>query len=596
MTMRKDSKRLFVFGTLVGVVIGFIVVWIAWQLYPIGQFHGKGDVSNSGSDRVLTRSVVQPSFDIDSWKSLLQTTDESLTINDYVDLLEDKSIDQLVDIAIRTFELEQNKQIQLFQDLLISTLTHKSPETTLDLIWKFPRKRQQKLIDNFVSARAIGDLEHTVDIVQSLPYTYQTDALRTLLASHPDVSESEWKGFAEDANTSKLIVRLLREVEAIAKMNQPTLAWDQLLQDDVANDEQKELLVQIAAARIEAEGFEVLSQFYDTLYPNDRFVLEDIMRELLEVEPNTAFQTVKNMSYEMRNFVLPILMKAWAVQSPKEAYFALTEIGDYKLQGFYRSSLKEWAKLDPRSVLDSVIEIERVDRITAVMAAISELAKTNPDEVIQRLEQLKNIPGVSINMLAWELVRSWSEYDPVNTIAWIQEATFTGSPIQGDLLFWALRNYIEIDSDKAMELALEQPLDSSFVQRGLAGDLLTTVVREGGLDKAINLLEDLPEAAIIDGFAAVGDGLVREGRLTDALNLARRLEANDWENYLYAITLTATSVGVQNLIDELTGLPDNETRRFIASELLRRNSRRGDILTEQQLRVVQAFLPTEDQN
>ena len=579
-----------------GVVIGFIVVWIVWQLYPIDQFHSKGDVSNGGSDSDLTRPVVQPSFDIDSWKSLLQTTDESLTINDYVDLLEDKSINQLVDIAIRTFELEQNKQIQLFQDLLISTLTHKSPETTLDLIWKFPRKRQQKLINNFVSVRAIGDLEHTVDIVQRLPYTYQTDALRTLLASHPDVSESEWKGFTEDAYTSKLIVRLLREVEAIAKMNQPTLAWDQLLQDDVANDEQKELLVQIAAARIEAEGFAVLSQFYDSLYPNDRFVLEDIMRELLEAEPTTAFQTVKNMSYEMRNFVLPILMEAWAVHSPKEAYFALTEIGDYKLQGIYRSSLKEWAKLDPLSVLDSVIEIERVDRITAVLAAISELAKTNPDEVIQRLEQLKNLPGVSKDMLAWELVRSWSEYDPVNTIAWIQEATFIGSHIQGDLLFWALRNYIQIDSDKAMELALEQPLDSSFVQRGLVGDLLTTVVLEGGLDKAINLLEDLPKAAIIDGFAAVGDELVREGRLTDALNLARRLEANDWENFLSAITLTATSVGVQNLIDELTGLPDSETRRFIASELLRRNSRRGDVLTEQQLRVVQALLPMEDQN
>lgn len=590
-----NSNKKFVLAMLVSVVVGCALVLIVWQMFPFDQIRSERNLEADESGSVSR--VVKAVYDPDSWRSILHTSEESLTFEDYLDLLEAKSNDQLVQLAMQTFDVEQDSQIQLLQDLLIATVTNRNPESALNLIWKFPWNRHQKLINFVVATLSTDELKKALEIVQSLPQSYQEDALRTMVASQDDLSESDWNGLTEDAQVSKLVIRLLRETEAIEQLDQPTVAWEQLLQDDVANDEQIELFVKIANARIEAEGYEVLSLFFETMYPNDQVVLESVMRNALYTEPNRAFQAVKSMPYESRNFVMPILIDAWANHEPKEAYFAVTEFGYNKLQVFYRKLIAEWAKHDPKSVLESMGQIERGDRGSAASLAVRELAKTNPEKVIQRLGELKKISGVPDENIESELIMSWSEYDPLEAIAWIQEATLTGSSIQGDLLFSALRNYIQVDPDKALEIAFEQPLDSSFVQRGKVGDLFSTLLlNSGNLDKAISLLDHLPEAAIYDGFVAVGDELLKDERWADALNLADELDSNLKERYLFTITLSAAYHGVQNLIDQLKEMPNNKTRKYIASELVREQERRGDVLTEQQLKFVRSLLPASDES
>lgn len=593
--MMTKSTTKFILATLVAVVVGCALVLIVWQISSFDSFRiERIDVKDENGS---VSPVVQDSYDIDSWKSLLQTTEEQLTVNDYLELLEERSIDQLVQLSIQIVELEQDRQIQLLQDLLITMLTSKSPETALDQIWKFPWNRHQKLINLLIATLSTTELEKALEIVQSLPQSYQEDALRTMVASQDELSESDWSGLTEDAQVSKHIVRLLREADAIERLDQPSVAWDQLLQDGVDNDEQIELLVQIAIARIEAEGFEVLSHFYETLYSADRDVLESILSDVLVTDPSKAFQAIHNMPYESRNFVLPILLDAWANHDPKEAYFAVIEFGYNRPQVSYRKTISDWAKLDPLDVLESMSQIERSDRGSATLLAVRELAKTNPVEVIQRLDELKKIQGVSDEFLESTLIMSWSEHDPLEAIAWIQETTLTSSDIQGDLIFSALTNYIQVDPDRALEIAFNQPLDSSFVQRGKVGDLFSWFLNNGdNLDKAISLLNDLPDAAIYDGFIAVGNELTKDGRWADALNLADELEIDQKESYLYAMTIGAIYEGVQKLINILKEMPDNEDRKYIAGELVREQERRGDVLTEQQLAVVQSLLSVNGEN
>lgn len=582
------SNTKIILATLVAAVVGCALVLTVWQVSSFDTLPSK---ESSASP------VLQDSYDIDSWKSLLQTTEELLTFNDYLDLLEERSIDQLVQFASQIDEFEQDNQVQLLHDLLITTLTNKSPETALDLIWKYPWNRHQKLINLVVATLSTAELEKTLEIIQSLPQSYQEDALRTIVASQDELSERDWNGIIEDVQVSKHVVRLLREAEASEKLDQPSVAWEQLLHDDVDNDEQIEILVQIANARIETESFEVLSHFYETLYSTNPLVLEAVLRDVLYTEPNKAFQTINSMPYESKYFVLPILLDAWVIHDPKEAYFAVTEFGYNNPLVPYHKAITEWARLDPLNVLESMSQIERGDRSSASSLAVRELANTNPDEVIQRLEELKKIPGVPDDSLEWELVTSWSEYDPLNAIAWIQESTLAGSYEQGNLLFWALINYIEVDPDKALDIAFKQPLDSSFVQRGKVGDLFSHLLNDSSnLDKAIGLLDDLPDAAILDAYYAVSDELTKDGRWAEALNLANDLDTDQKEDYLWGTTMSATYGGVQKLIDHLKEMPDNETRRYSASVLVSEHERRGDALTEEQLEVVQSLLPVSDES
>ena len=592
--MTNSSKKI-VLAALVSAVVGCTLALTVWQVFPFDQIHGDRNLDRDESGSVSP--FVRSRFDLDSWKSILQTTEEPLTLEDYLDLLEEKSNDQLVQLAMQTLDLEQDSQVQLLQDLLIATVADKNPETAVNLIWKFPWSRHQELINLVVATLSTDKLKEAIEIVQSLPQSYQEDALRTMVAGQDDLSERDWNGLTEDAQVSKLVVRLLREAEVVEQLGQPTVAWEQVLQDEVDNDEQIELLVQIAITRIEAEGYEVLSHFLETMYPNDRVVLESVMRKVLATEPNRAFQEVRSMPYESRNFVLPILIDVWANHGPREAYFAVTEFGYNKQQFFYGKLISEWARHDPINVLESMSQIERGDQSFAALLAVRELAKTNPEEVIQRLGELRKISAVPDESLESELIQSWSEHDPVDAIAWIQEATLPGSYLQGDLLFRALGNYIQVDPDKALEIALEQPQDSSFVQRGKVGDLFSfLLLHSGNLDKAISLLDRLPDAAIYDGFAAVGDELLEDGRWADALNLADELDSDLKKSYLYAITLYAPRHGVHNLIDQLEEMPNNETRNYLANELVREQERRGDVLTEQQLKVVRSLLPASDES
>lgn len=593
--MMTHFNKKFVLGILVGAILGCTLVLIIWQTLLIENHRSEGSVANEGSGNALRTTPF--SYDFDSWRSLLQTTETSLTLSDYIKILEEKSADDLSRLAVQSLELEQDKEVHLLQDLVISTLAHKSPQSTLDLIWKFPWNRHQKLINIFVSTLSTVDLEQTLEIAETIPNSYQEDAIRTILSSRSEFSESDWNELIEDATVSKLLVRLLREAEAIAQLDQPSIAWNQLLQDDVENDDQKDLLTQIAIARVEEEGFAVLRQLYETLYQNDRLLLESIVREVVETEPEIAFRTVQSMPYDSKKFVLPILIDAWAIQNPKEAYFALTEIAGYKqLFGNTFTTFREWSKLDPLDVLNSLNEIERSDRDSAVSAAFSELAKTNPEVMIQRLEELKNVPGVSADDLEWKLVARWSEYEPLKALNWIQESTVIGSRLQSRMLSRVLGELVSVDVDKAWEIALKQPTDSYFVRDGQIGRLFFNLVNEGYLDKAINSLKDLPDAAIYRGYSSVGRGLIEADRWSDALKLVDSLETDNRESYIRSIASTAAYRNMPGLIDQLREMPDNEIRRYMADELVRLNEWSGDFLTEQQLELVQSLLPAENQN
>ncbi|MCY3540449.1 MAG: hypothetical protein OXH31_00860 [Gammaproteobacteria bacterium] len=582
----KKSTNKFVLGTLVGAVVGCTLVLLIWQFHPFNQFRNE-----SGRDPAFG------SFDYldEAWQRLSNTNGEVPNWDEFMDFLDQEQIERQTQQVIESLDWPQDGHTQMIQDSLVASLSNKSPQAALDLIWQFPWRRWQSLVNIVVATQSIADLEQALDVVLSLPRSYQEDALRTMMASLPDVSESEWKELTDDVNLSKLIVRVFREAEIITQLDQPTVAWDQLLQDDVDNEDQKELLILIANARIESEGYEVLSHLYDSMYPHDQFVLESIMRELLDAEPKEAFQIAKNMPYESRNFVLPILVEAWAKESPKEAYFAVTEIGDYQTQRLYWDTIEEWAKSDPLNVLDSLSEFKRVDRTTAVLIAISELVATNPEAITQRLEELLKIPGVSDDSVEYTLVSEWSQHDPMKAIDWIQEVTVSGSQVQARYLRQALRNLISFDSDKALELALNQPLDSYFVENGYVGDLFEALVNEGFLDTAIGLIDDLPDEAVYSGVLAVGQGLIEVDRWPDAIELANSLGSDRRESYLSSISFSATYQGVQTLIDQLKEMPNNETRRYIANELVREHTRRGDVLTEQQLEIVQSLLPMDDQ-
>lgn len=593
--MMTHFNKKFVLGMLVGAILGCTLVLIIWLTLLIENHRSEGRVVNQGSGNALP--LMPFSYDFDSWRSLLQTTETSLTLSDYIKILEEKSADDLSRLAVQSLELEQDKEVHLLQELVISTLAHKSPQSTLDLIWKFPWNRHQKLINIFVGTLSTFDLEQTLEIAEIIPNSYQEDAIRTILSSHAEFSDSDWNELTEDATVSRLLVRLLREAEAIVQLDQPSVAWDQLLHDDVENDDQKDLLTQIAIARVEEEGFAVLSHLYETLYQNDRLLLESIVREVVDPDPQIAFHTVHSMPYESKKFVLPILIEAWAIQNPKEAYFALTEIAGYQ-QLFVNTftTFRKWSKLDPLDVLDSLNEIERSDRDSAVSAAFSELAKTNPDVMIQRLEELKNVPGVSADDLEWRMVARWSEYEPLKALNWIQESTVIGSRLQSRMLSRVLGELVSVDVDKAWEIALKQPTDSYFVRDGQIGRLFFNLVNEGYLDKAINSLNDLPEAAIYRGYSSVGRGLIEADRWSDALKLVDSLKTDNRESYIRSIASTAAYRNMPGLIDQLKEMPDNEIRRYMADELVRLNEWSGDFLTEQQLELVQSLLPTENQN
>ncbi len=586
----KETIKTTLLGATIGGVSSVTLVAIVFLLFtseePFQQDHATNTITAGKTSNTSD-------LNLRLLEDLLGSEYEKFV--ETINVLETQSTTQLSNLINETLQLDPSNNLRLLQEFLVVKLVHADPESALDIVWDFPWYRWQDLIGIVISEWSTLDLEQTLIAVEQLPFFYREEAVRTILASRPDVSIEHWHDLTGELPLADIFERLLQEVEVITLLEEPYIAWDQVVQDNISNSEQEELLVRIAIARIETEGYGVLEHLYDTLYPKYQFVFESILRKILDDAPELAYETVKNMSVESRKVVAPILFKSWASQQPRKAYNALLKIDDYKQHWSLSTVLQEWVKVDAMDLLDNIHEIQRGDRNSAVSAIVMELAKVDPEAVAVRLDELKQTLGVYYE-LDTTFVDHWARHDPIGATNWVQENIPAGSSRQGNLLFWALRGYVELDVDRAIEIALNQPPDSHFVQAGQVGNLLSWVTSNGHLDKAIDLLDELPAGARYSGYATVGRKLVEIERWDEALNLALDLEGDTRDFYLNTIISTAIYSNVPGLINQLQAMPDDNTRQYISSEIIRQHEWRGNVLTEQQLEYVQSLLPGDYEN
>ena len=585
----KTTSRNFVLGGIAGFAIGLVLLLIFWQLFPNQSTRSE----NVEEFSIVNSPRVSVNYDLSLWQDLLGAEQPLSSLSQYVELLESQTTTQLKNPIIHSHQIEPSLNIHLLQDVAIQKLTHLDPQVAMEVLWDFPWNRWQDLINIVVGELSIGDLDQALLTIERVPLAYQEDAIRTLLASRTDISADDW---VSSPTHSKLfgatVVRSLGELEALVLLDEPNAAWEQILRDSVDNDEQIELLVQIANARIESEGYEVLAQLYDSMFPADRLALQTILSNVLDSEPRVAFNSVRTMPYETRIFLVPLLLARWASDNPQSAYQALIEIEDYKQHRFESDVLHHWADQDPVDLLDNLNELQRGDRESAVHLAISELATIDPESIVERLAELEAIDGVA-DELELTLVNSWSQTDPVSALTWIQERTAAGSKQQGKLLYWALTNYMEVDADKTIEIALQQPSDSYFVKRGYVGSLFSTLVYNGQSDRAFGLLGDLPETNKSSAYLTLGAGFIEAGKWNDALRLAEDLEGEARDLYFRSIIGTAMYSNVTKLIDQLQVMSSGDTRESVARNILRIHGQTGDKLTDQQVEYVRSLLSDE---
>ena len=583
---KRVSKQLVFVGILTGIAIGSL----GSLVYVIGWGSGMTEVRSSDSNTAHQKPTSTPNQkgqnELAPDLQKLSVADSVLEIVAEFDRLSNEQIAELVQQATH---LEPHSISTSIQTLLLGELSRRDPEQALEQVWNFSRIQWNELIAVVFSEWALHDVEESFVASMELRAPLRETAVRSLLNTQSQVSNDRWLTLAEKQDYHESMLTLLREPEALALLHTPLDAFQQVIQDDVDDQQQSDLIQKIARVMIQQNGYES----FDILFEYSAWGFRDLLIEEVETEPAAVFAAVRSLTPETRDRFIYPLMDSWIPMDPNAAYEAFSSLEEFNERLYPLHIFRRWAEVDPEGLLARVESFPRVERESAARSGILELAKTSPEEAAKRTIDYESVVGVSVLNLQESLIRQWAVSDPNAAINWITKNTSENTWHQAWLFWNGLRHFAKSDPEAALDLALSQPPESVYVERGFAEQVVSDVVDAGELELAMAALDRVPENARLYSFTTVGRALALENRWPEAIELIKGFSEEDQVEYFDDLTYFAMKDDLFEVLELVPKLPSEKVRSQVAQAMIRHQERYGDVLTADQVSFLRQFV---DQN
>ena len=547
------------------------------------------NAGNTGSEASVESqdATTNVSFLLDE----LKRTGHTLPLGEVSLRLNTLSATQLKDLLDRSIAMHPSTKIYSMQELLIGALARFNPRAALDKIWDFPSARWKKLIPIAFGEWTLLDLEQAIERALELPMPYKEEALRTILATQPEVLSRSSESALVNAEIHKVVQELESEDELAHMMEHPSQAWNLLVNDEMLNASQQAELVQVAEAWALKDGYGVLKNIFNDLHQLDSFLFEEILMRLAKYEPERIFMLIKDMPFEVRKNVAATMLDLWAKQHPKKALEAAGLLEHQQIRGeAQRYVIYEWARQQPRELLSSLTTVPADTQKVAIHSALRELAATAPKEAILLLRELESKTSLIEKYSYFALVEGWSRNDSTGAVSWILENSVEGSELRARMLQRALTQLVHSSPQEAMNIALSQEPHPFHGSGGLEFYVVDSVVSRGNIDEALMLLDQVRERSKSLLFGVVGRRLIESRRTNEAMDLAKRLTESEQQGYLSDLVSTWLTVNPNELLETLEALPNKSAQEEVANRILSRHQYFRNELSDEQIDFVQSFV------
>ncbi len=494
------------------------------------------------------------------------------------------------DLLKASAQLPGGNQRQWVESAIVRRLAATNPGQTLKQIESMPRHRHESLITTTFSEWSQWNLDDAVASAKKLELPQMNAALVGILSARDDLSEDLRRQIARQLNNEQLAIDLIAQAKIKESIDDPAQAWHMLVNDDQDNTSQAGLLIQVAQAWFDDQGFAALSQILDSLtdWSDFSLVLTGMMPRLLQSDPHQALEQILGLKNEQRSWIANMLVSKWAQSDPQSALDAVSAIEGNRLRKQLQEAVvRAWANKDPRAVLDGIELLPENLQKTGQEAAIMAIAQSSPEEAANLLATLDN---QSRSMVAYTIASQWANRNPTAALDWVLTSPDV-EHMRNELLGIVLGQVAEVDPQLAFETALNQPIGEHGT--GLESTVLARIAMNDP-ELAVELLAKVRDGNTkLMAYMSVGSQLVRQDRVDQAMKLAQELSGDLRDAYYQSVLSSWGHTDPEGLYESLARLPSDKTKSRAALALVR-NNQWSNALSEEQVEHAKGYLSEED--
>lgn len=482
----------------------------------------------------------------------------------------------LNDLLRRTENIGRASVRSNIQTVLVRKIASVDPDQALDWITGVPKIRRAPLLERLFHDWSLKNLTQAVEGVKTLNGIDRQTALASILSARKKLSVATLLKVARELGLEEFALQQISRNQTLALLDEPSSAWDVLVNDDVEDVKQLDLLRDVATAWKDQAGYNVLLRASE-LFPNenDRSALSKIIEDVVGDELGEAFKYVRSLSQEARG-ELPRALAMVAGRVDPE--LALEEIAAWSDDPIHvplqRIVSTTWARSDPRGMINKLELIPKISLGSALRIAFTRLTYISPEEAIDNLERAKAFVNSKVSLPA-VIASQWSYTDPVPALEWSISYAGSNSELRTTLLGSVFTNLIASDIEKAIEISGEIRSRQSSILSEASYDIVEKLAQMGHIDEAIERVPFLNNNAGHFAIKNIGWKLVRAGEPYAAIELGANIPTPDPSliitgpvSYFNGIFDLWATRDPQQLFDSLPSLTSPLLRSMAARTLL----------------------------
>ena len=584
--LKRDPLVLICAGLLIGIGAGIVVSILLFPSNRDEHVPNTNTPIDESSDSELSNKPPNQQIDLTSVLELDVATDRRLAV---YGLLEGLSAEAITDLVKHSFTLDSAEHLVSIQGLLFSELAHVVPKLSLELVWERPLAQQYEFFTIAITEWASTRPEAAMQFASTLAEPWKSHAFRNILQTQRDHSDEE---LAEKFGASAILTELSYKSRLEDVIDEPRVAFELALSADVPESQRAEMISLTTERWLNDGSTNSITWMLDLVhevFAEERYQWRTVIAKLAASNPRFVWDELSTMSLDVQKRFNDEVFAAWVEQSPIEAIEVLN-YSDYMSAETYElpSLYSQWARFNSDDLLDHITLIPEDYRAGALRSATRHMAdKLSSTEILTRLDQFKSM-GIKTKEATDAFLRIWTQREPEQALVWIEQ-NFDEGTFERD---WKVRDVLQQlarkDAVSAMEVALQQPVDSNAAHT-VIGELL----RMGRLDQSMAMLSSVPEGSGLAGtYSYVACFLIAAGRASDAMELADRLEQQQKFSFFHSLIESGWIISIEDRIAILRGMNNDEMRSRVAATFLRLNEFNEE-LTSKEEELIRSYVHAE---
>ena len=592
LSIKKQKWVLLLIGLTGGIGLGLLLSFVLFSPNQTDEWRSPNETTRlQGPNNSLGNEDLTPiQRDMADIIELESALDRRVAL---YRLLTGKSVSEISELLSRSLKLEPTQNLYSVQQLLFVELARLDPRESVEFVWETERVRWETLFDLVASYSSVVNPEEALRAFSTLPEPWKSRLIKIVFQSQLSLTEAELAAIAEALNITNAYNTWVTEIKINEVIDEPRVAFDLVLTADIPDFQKKKFLSRVTSRWIERDGTgsisSMLSLVYEEFADKQSIYWRSVVAEIAATDPHIAWEQLTSLAEDVQTLFNDVIFEAWAKEDPSAAIQVITSQAFLDSTMYEISSLLErWIQTVSDEILEHLDLVPTDFQISAIRYAINHVAQNKPPEqVIELLEQFRQ-RGFNTLKATDTFVRVWSEKDPIAAIDWVLQNLDKGTGNGQSMLFVTMPEVAKLNPERAMEIALEHPVESI-----LEFSVISGLLSEEKIESALSLLPQVRDSYLKETiFSSVGSTLIEVGRIDDALALAEGLEESQKLRFYVWLVFPWLQNDLDSLFEYLPKLESAEIRSIVASTILDSPDRHVD-LSEKEVEFVQSFVSDE---